>query len=165
MIDPYQPALGTVSFGGLLARAFSNFWAYVSSHGPGGIVGGSGTLVTLFGIGLTGFALIGWVRSIRTRRGLTEIFLPLYAGLILLWPEVWSGDRFALPLFPLFFLFAALALGEAVSKRGSLAQHVVFALVIAFVLLPAGRTWLSSGEQASACRRIMNDSGPWGCYG
>ena len=165
MVDPYQPALGTVSFGGLLTRAFNNLWTYVSSHGPGGIVGGSGTLVTVFGIGLTGFALIGWVRSIRTRRGLTEIFLPLYAGLILLWPEVWSGDRFALPLFPLFFLFAALALGEAVSKRGSLAQHVVFALVIAFVLLPAGRTWLISGEQASTCRRIMNDSGPWGCYG
>ena len=28
MVDPYQPALGTVSFGGLLARAFSNFCVF-----------------------------------------------------------------------------------------------------------------------------------------
>ncbi len=165
MVDPYQPALGTVSFGGLLSRAVNNLWAYVSIHGPGGVVGGSGTLVTAFGIGLTGLALVGWVRSAKTRTGLTEIFLPLYAGLILLWPEVWSGDRFALPLFPLFFLFAALALDETVSKGGGLARKVIFVTVIGVVLLPAGRTWLISVEQSSACRRIMNDRGPWGCYG
>ncbi|MEE3137612.1 MAG: glycosyltransferase family 39 protein, partial [Gemmatimonadota bacterium] len=165
MVDPYQPVLGTVSFGGLLSRAVNNLWAYVSIHGPGGVVGGSGTLVTAFGIGLTGLALVGWVRSVKTRTGLTEIFLPLYAGLILLWPEVWSGDRFALPLFPLFFLFAALALGGTVSKGGGLARHVIFVTVIGIVLLPAGRTWLTSVEQSSECRRIMNDHGPWGCYG
>lgn len=165
MVDPYQPALGTVNFGGLLDRAMDNLWAYVSIHGPGGIVGGRGTLVTAFGIGLTGLALLGWARSARTRIGPAELFMPLYAGLILLWPEVWSGDRFALPLFPLFFLFATLALRETLGKAGSLGGSVIIAVATALVLLPAGRSWLTSVEEASACERITNDRGPWGCYG
>ena len=53
---------------------------------------------------------MGWAMSWKVGRAVAEYFFPLYAGLILLWPEVWSGDRFALPLFPLILFYAASAL-------------------------------------------------------
>lgn len=165
MVDPYQPALGEVGFSGLFSRAVNNLWAYVSVHGPGGAIGGSGTLFTAFGIGLVGLAALGWAQSVRTDIRPTELFLPLYAGLILLWPEVWSGDRFILPLFPLLFLFAGIALGKTVIRASRVTRTAVFAVVISLVLLPAGKSWATSVEQASACQQIMNSRGPWGCYG
>ncbi|HIF23181.1 MAG TPA: hypothetical protein EYQ27_15085 [Gemmatimonadetes bacterium] len=169
MVDPYQPGLGTVGIAGLVGRAVDNAWAYTTGHGPGGILGGSGGGVAAFGMLLTVAALYGWFRSSRERIGVGEIFLPLYAGLILLWPEVWSGDRFALPLYPLFFLFAALTLRDVVSKIGewvgSLGRSALVVAAISAVLLPSGRTWLNSVQQASSCADATRPGGAWACYG
>ena len=168
MVDPYQPALGTVGIGGLVNRALSNSWAYVSEHGPGGILGGStggGGGIAAFGILLTVAALYGWFRSSRERVGVAELFLPLYAGLILLWPEVWSGDRFALPLYPLFFLFAALTLRTITSRVGGIGGSALTVAAMSAVLLPAGRDWIASVQQASACADATRSGGAWACYG
>ena len=165
MVDPYQPALGTVGIGGLVSRAFNNSWAYVSAHGPGGILGGSGRGVAAFGVLITALALFGWFRSSRERVGVAELFLPLYAGLILLWPEVWSGDRFALPLYPLFFLFAGLTLRTITSKVGGMGGSALTVAVVSTVLLPAGRDWMASVHQASTCADATRSGGAWACYG
>ena len=165
MVDPYQPALGTVGIGGLASRAISNSWAYVSLHGPGGILGGRGGAVTAFGILITLAALYGWFRSSRERVGVAELFLPLYGGLILLWPEVWSGDRFALPLYPLFFLFAAFTLRRITSRVGGWGGSALTVAAIAAVLLPASRSWVTSVQQASACADATRSEGAWACYG
>ena len=164
MVDPYQPALGEVSFSGLFSRAVNNLWAYISVHGPGGVIGGRGTLLTAFGIGLVILAALGWAQSVSIRIRPAELFLPLYAGLILLWPEVWAGDRFVLPLFPLLFLFAGVALAKTLIRATITARIAVFAVVTSLVLLPAGKSWLASIKQASACQQILNSRGPWGCY-
>lgn len=168
MVDPYQPSLGTVGIGGLVSRVFSNSWAYVSAHGPGGIVGGaggSGGAVATFGILITAAALYGWFRSSKERVGVAELFLPLYAGLILLWPEVWSGDRFALPLYPLFFLFSALTLRTITSRLGGMGGSALTVAVVCAVLLPAGSSWMSSVQQAAACSDATRSGGAWACYG
>ena len=165
MVDPYQPALGTVGVDGLVNRALSNSWAYVSAHGPGGILGGSGGGVAAFGVLITVAALYGWFRSSRERVGVAELFLPLYAGLILLWPEVWSGDRSALPLYPLFFVFAALTLRTITSKVGGVGGSALSVAVMSTVLLPAGRDWIASVQEASACADATRSGGAWACYG
>lgn len=168
MVDPYQPALGTVGIGGLVSRALSNSWAYVSMHGPGGIIGGSAGSqdgVATFGVLITAAALYGWWRSSRDRIGVAELFLPLYAGVILLWPEVWSGDRFALPLYPLFFLFSALTLRAITKRVGGVGGSALTVLVMSAVLLPAGGDWVDSVRQASACDEATRSGGPWACYG
>lgn len=165
MVDPYQPALGTVGLGGLVGRALNNAWTYLSAHGPGGVIGGGGGYVMAFGFVLTGVALTGWFRSARMRIGPAELFLPLYVGLILLWPEVWSGDRFALPLYPLFFGFGALALREASTRLGGSRGSALIGIACLAVVLPAGRGWLDSIQQASGCARISRDNGAWACYG
>jgi 4-amino-4-deoxy-L-arabinose transferase-like glycosyltransferase len=170
MVDPYQPSLGTVGIGGLVSRVFSNSWAYVSAHGPGGIIGGTGTegsagAVATFGILITAAALCGWFLSSRERVGVAELFLPLYAGLILLWPEVWSGDRFALPLYPLFFLFSALTLRTITSRLDGMGASALTVAVLSAVLLPAGSSWMTSVQQASACADATRSGGAWACYG
>lgn len=163
LADPYDPSRGTVGPTGLLARAVGNTASYLTAHIPGGVVGGSGTFAAGVGVLLAGVALLGWVGAVRRRPGPVELFLPLYAGLILLWPEVWSGDRFALPLYPLLFLFAAHALKEGpLPVRARVPAAVA---LLALLLLPAMRGWAGSARQASACNAAVRASGPWACYG
>ena len=39
-----------------------------------------------------------------------EMFLPLYLGLLLAWPAVWSGERFLLPVLPVILYYAGASL-------------------------------------------------------
>jgi 4-amino-4-deoxy-L-arabinose transferase-like glycosyltransferase len=165
LVDPYQPALGRVGLGGLLGRFGGNLVAYVTAHGPGGVLGVRGSAVAAFGVALTTLALAGWLLAARKRIGPAELFLPLYTGLILLWPEVWSGDRFALPLYPLLFLYAAVALHSAGARFGRSAQRTLAVVALSVTLLPAGGSWLGSVREASACASRVRVAGPFGCYG
>lgn len=109
MVNPYDPAAGTVDLAGLVERTALNFWSYVSSVLPtsvSGIRGASGTAWTLGGLLLAGLAAAGWIRRCRDRIGTPELFAFLYAGLISAWPSVWTDRRFLLPLLPLLLLYA-----------------------------------------------------------
>jgi hypothetical protein len=105
LVDPYQPGLGTVGIGGLAARAMENGVGYVTRHVPAAVVGSQSAWLTVLGVGLVGAAVYGWVVEGRRKVGVAELFVPLYVGLILVWPEVWGGDRFVLPVLPLLFLY------------------------------------------------------------
>jgi hypothetical protein len=67
-------------------------------------------MLAVIGLVLTLLSIAGWAYAWNRRVGPAELFFPLYAGLVLLWPTVWGGDRFALPLYPLMFVYSALAL-------------------------------------------------------
>ena len=166
LVDPYQPELGRVGFAGLAGRVVTNFGGYLTLHLPGGIVGGGGGgFVALVGIGLTALALVGWFRSARARMGVAELFLPAYAGLILLWPEVWSGDRFALPLIPLFLGFGAAALQHFSGRLGGQAARAVLVLAALIIVVPSGRSWTRSVGEAMSCTAATRVGGAWACYG
>jgi hypothetical protein len=123
LVNPYEPALGTVGFAGLLGRVTQNFLYYVLGVFPQGLGGIRGPLAPPLGLVLTGLAVAGWALRIQAsgfrRLGVVELFVPFYLGLILLWPEVWSGDRFALPLLPLLLVygFEAMQDGSAALAR------------------------------------------------
>jgi len=165
LVSPYQPDLGRVGLVGLANRVGMNFVQYTTTHIPSGIVGSRGSPVVTLGVVLVLAAAVGWVLEVRRKPGPAELFLPLYAGLILLWPVVWSGDRFALPLYPLLLFYAALALRAGAARLGSFAVSVVGAVALLAVLLPAGSAWAGAVEQASQCRAIVRRAGPFGCYG
>ena len=127
LIDPYSPAAGSVGFGGLVARAAANLWAYASRVVPHTVLGSEdpvGTPLVLLGLAFSGLALLGWARRARREVGAAELFVLLYAVLIAIWPVVWTDRRFLLPLVPLLSLLAigALAdLGPRVARWGPLA--------------------------------------------
>jgi hypothetical protein len=166
LANPYDPSLGRVGLGGLLERMVANTGGYLTAHLPGGIVGaGGGPLLPMLGLALAGLGLAGWGLAVRRRIGPAELFLPLYAGLILLWPEVWSGDRFALPLYPVLFLYAASAIQALGGRFGGAVPRMVGAAALLAVLLPALGSWLEATRTASACGTMARQSGAFACYG
>jgi hypothetical protein len=164
LVDPYQPGLGTVSPTGLLGRAASNAMAYATRHVPTALVGAHGPWIAVFGLALLGAAARGWLTRVRAATGVAEIFLPLYLGLVLVWPEVWGGDRFVLPVLPLLLVYAATAL-EGWTRRLGGGAHVVGGLVVAAVLVPALGSFAGAARDARTCASVLETGGPFGCYG
>lgn len=165
MVDPYQPALGTIGPAALVPRALENLTGYVLGHGPAGIVGTRGAWVGLLGVVLAVAALYGWWRAARARVGPAELFFPLYAGLILLWPTVWSGDRFALPLYPLVLFYAALALRALARRVPPLVGSLAAAALVLTLALPAAASWAREARGARACAEAVAAGGPFACWG
>lgn len=165
LVDPYDPGRGRVGIGGLAGRFGENLVGYLGRHLPGGVVGLDTSFLPVLGVALAGAALAGWLPSLRRRPGPAELFLPLYAGLILLWPAVWSGDRFALPLYPLLFAYGAAALRGGLAPRARGLAGAAGAAALLLVLLPAAGTWAGAAREASACGAVVRRDGPFGCYG
>jgi hypothetical protein len=105
LIDPYQPALGTIGPADLVARVFENVQKYISIHLPILLTDGPGPLPFVFGGIIFGLALYGWAIRLRAAR-VADLFFPLYLGLIFIWPAIWSGERFLLPAMALLLFYA-----------------------------------------------------------
>lgn len=143
--NPYDPAAGSVGLGGLFARAAGNAWTYVSRVLPQTLTGldpmGAPTVLTLIGVALAALVLVGWVRRVQERVGAAELFVLLYAGLICMWPEVWTDRRFLLPLAPLLLVFSvsgAHHVGEIWRPRlGAWAARAPTPVLVLLIALPA----------------------------
>ncbi|MBR9989062.1 MAG: hypothetical protein KFH98_04855 [Gemmatimonadetes bacterium] len=109
LVDPYTPAMGRIGLVDLLQRIVQNDWKYMSWHMPVLLTGGAAGGVVAISVMTFLLALAGWVRRVRMAR-VADLFVPLYIGLIFVWPEVWSGERFLLPVLPLILYYAADAL-------------------------------------------------------
>ncbi|MDZ7780481.1 MAG: glycosyltransferase family 39 protein [Gemmatimonadota bacterium] len=164
MVDPYQPGLGTVGVAGLAGRAVGNAVTYVTGHLPDAVVGAQGAWTMALGIGLVVAVAWGWGAKIRKAPGAAELFLPLYVALILVWPEVWGGDRFVLPVLPLCLVYGTVALQGWTRRMGGGAR-VVAAAALVLLLLPALGSWLGTVRDARACASAAATSGPFACYG
>jgi 4-amino-4-deoxy-L-arabinose transferase-like glycosyltransferase len=152
----YDASSGYVTFGDLLKRITDNAGTYVLTTWSQVILpvfaSAGKSVLGIFGVILTFLSLAGFVRRIREKGiGLLEWYAFLSVGLLLLWPNIWAGDRFLLPILPvlIWFLFQGLVwLGQIVRFR-KLAPIVVALLVVLFGLVNARR--------AQAAVRSMSD--------
>ena len=165
MIDPYQPDLGRAGIGDLLARVFENLQGYVLVYIPAGLSPWSGGGLTALGLFVMAAAVVGWAVRIRERATVVELFTPLYFGLILLWPAVWSGDRFALPLYPLMLFYSGEALIRGARRVDLRLPLVVGVVAVGVLLVPSLQSWRQSVSRAAACREVVRQAGPFACYG
>jgi hypothetical protein len=117
------------------------------------------------GIGVGVLAVVGWGLAVRRRVGVTELFAPLYAGLVLVWPVVWSGDRFALPLVPIAILYAGEAVTWLVGRRRPTFVVPVLAAAAGLLLLAEGAGVIRAADESAACRGAARAGGPWACSG
>ena len=182
LVNPYAPDFGLAGPADFAARIGVNLTGYALQHIPAAIAGLRGSPAAIAGALLTLAALLGWVRAVRSGGSgdhpkryapgpdPAELFLPLYAGLILIWPQVWSGERFALPLLPLLFLYAGDTLarvGSALARTGRIpprrAAWISVALAALPIALPALHRWQQRAEWASECRPLVLARGPLGC--
>jgi hypothetical protein len=174
MVNPYEPELGNVGIGGLFGRIWTNLTLYVGqvlptewwAGAPEGLALAVGLFVALL-------ALWGWAASARSRWGAPELFAPMYGGMILLWPEVWSGDRFLLPLLPLVLFYAGEALEQLARRvadaRGWTPRSLVLGVLGVGVLaltLPSVPATLDRIAQGGECRSRAEVTGDvFACHG
>ncbi len=104
-VNPYQPELGRIGATDLIDRMLENTSKYTTIHLPILLTGTGGALPIVLSVAVLATGIHGWLRRVR-RPGVAELFLPLYIGLLLIWPAVWSGERFLLPALPLILFFA-----------------------------------------------------------
>ena len=166
MIDPYQPELGRVGLAGLVQRVVENAGSYMTAHVPIGLTGlRAGVLVSLLGVVLFALAGWGWARRLRQRPGVAELFVPMYLGLILLWPQVWSGDRFALPLLPLLLFYSGEVVLHLTERVPAHARKLVLGATVAVLAFPALASWSRDVRIGSGCSAMVRSEGAFACWG
>lgn len=69
--------------------------------------------------------LIGWLKKSRSDLGLMELWLPIYLIILLIYPYRGAGLRFMLPVLPMLFLYAGIAIG-----KDALWQKVLMAAIL-----------------------------------
>jgi hypothetical protein len=92
-----------------------------------------------------------------------ELFLPLYLGLIFLWPAVWATDRFLLPVLGLVFAYAGAGLARgarALSRRAAPTLAGVAILLFAALSVPAT---VAHARLGYACTTAYLAGDPYPC--
>lgn len=149
-VDPYRPELGRLGAGDLFRRMVANDASYLTVHLPTLLVGARGVLVSVVAAGLVALSVLGWVGRMK-EPGVPELFLMLYVGLLFVWPEVWSGERFLLPVFPVMLALAGEAAAQLAEYLGERAPLVVGAVLVAGVMLLSVPALYAMGQRGSVC--------------
>jgi hypothetical protein len=139
--DPYDPDKGAVTFAGLVTRAFTNAGGYLGGLLPVTILpslidatagrgaGPVGVLASVLAMIMV--VLGGW--SLRKKGLLTNIYLVLYFGIYLVWPQVWKSERFMVPIAPLLAIYLIWGMRTALAYFG-LKKGVTLGILGALVL-------------------------------
>lgn len=164
LINPYDPALGRIGVGDLFRRIVQNDWKYMSVHLPILLTGGTAAAVVLLSVTTFLLALAGWVRRIREPRA-ADLFLPLYVGLIFVWPDVWSGERFLLPVLPLILYYAADMLLLAMRRVAPGYAFATGAAALALLLAMALPGVAEATRTGRACTDLYRAGERFPCVG
>jgi hypothetical protein len=163
LVNPYAPELGTIGAGGMIGRMLDNIGRYLVVHLPILLSGGAAALMLPISLLVGGFALYGWVRRLRRAPTVAEFFFPLYGGLILIWPAVWAGERFLLPILPLILFYAGDGLARAVRRVRPDATALAGAAATV-MLLASGVTALARQVEIGLhCSRVYSAGDRFGC--
>ena len=110
--------------------------------------GAAGLLIDVLAAALIAFASMGWWRSVRSGPEVAGIFLPLYLGMVLLWPAPWAADRLLLPVLPVILLYAA----EGVTWLPGRAPAWVRAAALAGLLALSAPALKADWDWGARCR-------------
>ena len=143
-INPYRPELGQAHLSDLVLRFYVNLLRYITKEIPVGTLPVKITYeVTTAGDWLLGLTVltVAVVGAWRLNRAfLGSYFLCLF-GILLVWPDVWTGARFLLPGVPLLVLCLTqgvhIALTQAAKRLGlPFKPHPLILIVCVFFYLP-----------------------------
>ncbi|HET9441554.1 MAG TPA: hypothetical protein VFO52_15365 [Longimicrobiales bacterium] len=159
-VNPYDPAQGRIGFGELLLRMKDNGAKYISWHLP----------VLLFGVQryvplsiiIVLLGAYGWIARMR-KPCVSELFLPLYIGLLLIWPAVWSGERFLLPALPFILYYAGDGLVRLLRMAAPATARLVPAAATGMMVL-LGLPQLAQATQISGeCMSLYRAGDKYAC--
>jgi hypothetical protein len=136
-------------------RSVRRVYAARWRHGAGGAAGR--------GTGLR--AAGGAAGSAGGAGGVAELFLPLYLGLIFIWPDVWSGERFLLPALTVLLFYAAEGLRRAVRRMVPRHGFAAGAAVLGLIALLAAPSLARAVETGRACVALYAAGQRYPCLG
>ena len=159
-VNPYDPSLGRIGVAELFTRMKDNGEKYISWHLPV-LLFGAQRLLPL-SILIVALGAYGWFRRLRRAR-VSELFLPLYIGLLLVWPAVWSGERFLLPALPFILFYAGDGFVRVLRLSIRPAARLIPAAATAIVIL-FGLPMLSQATQLGReCMSIYRTGDEYAC--
>ena len=162
-VNPYDPSLGHIGVTDLFARMKDNSVRYITRHLPILLFGREGFLP--LSILILGLGVAGWAVRIKKlmRAGVGEMFLPLYIGLILVWPAVWAGERFLMPALPFILFYAGDALVRAMRLISRDAARPIPAAVAALLVIIAIPSLAGQIEVGKACTASYKEGDEYAC--
>ena len=119
-INPYKPELGNLTTSTFIERIQHNFVRYISTDIPSGILSLDVTFekapLSFWLMGISIIALVLW--GIYRLKDFRLLFLGYISGtlaILLIWPDIWGGIRFILPLIPLAIFLALYGIKELIA--------------------------------------------------
>lgn len=155
-VNPYSPELGRIGLTDLPARIGDNGEKYLRDHLPILLTGRNAAWMFWVSIAVVLTGALGWAWRLR-RPAVPELFTPMYIGLLLVWPAVWSGERFLLPLMPLLLFYAGWLVVKAGRwahpRAGPIAAAALLAAAV-IAALPALSLQIRVGSQCTLAYRL-----------
>jgi hypothetical protein len=119
MVNPYRPDLGNANMHDYITRIFSNISRYIAREIPSSTMpfiqvnypSNISFSEWIIGLIMVGLIIYGLVR-LRKFRVLIIAYLVATFGILFMWPEVWTGVRFILPVTPLLLICLLYGLNE-----------------------------------------------------
>ena len=108
--NPYSPEEGSIKFYELSGRVLRNLKIYSLGEmsravlGPVGISTSGRATAAVAGI-FSLLVALGLVGNLLGGFRLLEVYVIVYIGVVLIWPEVWSDIRFIMAIVPFFMLY------------------------------------------------------------
>lgn len=166
-INPYTADEGFLGPVGLVVRVLGNAWTYVIEVIPDTLSGGGSGVIsaiaTIAGVIVAGSALVAWWRGIR-RGGALELFALFYTGLILVWPALWTDERFLLPLLPVLLVLSADGIPDAFALVDRKTPGWALPLVTACLMVLAVPGNVQRISSTGTCRGEYRRGDDLACY-
>lgn len=100
-VNPYQWSQGMLTFGQFLDRIAYNLVAYIHNIIPSMIIPTGNNLLTYITGLVVVMLLVDQFRYSWAWAKIVNLYVLAAFVVALIWPEIWSGDRFMLPILPL----------------------------------------------------------------
>ncbi|HUU29852.1 MAG TPA: hypothetical protein VM123_18775 [archaeon] len=120
MKNPYTPEQGAAGVADLAARFVTNVRIYSGTELARVLLGSEGVgqesrAVKMVSVAAALLVLIGLIGHLARTFRILEIYMLVFLGMVLIWPEAWSDVRFLMPVVPLIIFY--LAEGAALAGR------------------------------------------------
>ncbi|KPL18707.1 MAG: hypothetical protein AMJ92_06880 [candidate division Zixibacteria bacterium SM23_81] len=142
--NSYNPALGKVTVGDILARMASGLKTYgvfvipqalfPSLSPTAGHRGFSGMLPVL-GVMVTVIALLGFIFKVRRSIAFIELYTFFLLGVLVVWPQMWAGMRPLIPVLPFLIYYFLVGLRGVAGSIVTRLTPVVGRLLIWLVFI------------------------------
>ena len=173
MRDPYKPALGKINAADMFTRVESNLKTYMAFVIPQALFpplssrAGRQGIYPVLGLAATLVAMLGFVLQARRSRGFMELYSGCFFGICIIWPQMWSGMRFLIPIVPFLIYYFLVGLRGLAGAMGSRLAPLVGTLLILSVLVVvviSSLTGLARGGQARPSGHVRPYPPEWQNY-